>query len=378
MYKRQLTPRASLAAISTFFLTLGLSFATWASRIPDIAQKLELGPAALGTVLLALPAGSLTSLLPAGWLVSRLGSRPVTVYSQAVLVGLLPLLALAPTAYVLAGVLFLFGFFNDFVNIGINTQVVQHEARFSRTVMSFCHGMFSVGTFAGAAIGGLALWLNLSILLHFVIATGLVLVLLLLFQGNLIRHDAPSHDPDTPLLAWPDGPLLLLGLIALCCMLAEGAMADWSSLYYRQQGGRIAAVGYGAFTLTMAAGRLVGDRLTTRLGSRKLLLFNGLGIGTGILVAMLLPTPWPILLGFMLVGFGVATVVPLVYSAAGRSTSMSAGMALAAVSTVGYTGFLMGPPLIGYLAEAVTLRWAWGLVAVLGYAIVLLSRRVAA
>lgn len=370
------TENQTLAAISTFFFTLGLSFASWAARIPDISHKLQLSPAALGTVLLALPVGSLTSLMPAGWLVSRFGSRPVTLYAQLVLAGLLPLLGLAPTPWLLAIVLFGFGFFNDFVNIGINTQVVQFESLRQRTVMSFCHGMFSVGTFAGAALGGLALWLQLSTGLHFVLITGLLLGLVAFFQGHLIGRDAPHRAPEAPLLAWPDGPLLLLGLIALCCMLAEGAMADWSSLYYQQWGGKIAAVGYGAFTFTMAAGRLIGDRLTRYFGSRKLLFLNGLGIGTGIGLAMAFPTPPLILIGFMLVGIGVATVVPLVYSAAGRSTTMSAGMALAAVSTVGYTGFLMGPPVIGYLAEAFTLRWAWGLVGGLGFVIVLLSRRV--
>ncbi|PQA60250.1 MFS transporter [Siphonobacter curvatus] len=369
---------AARVSVSTFFFLMGLSFASWASRIPDIQENLHLSAGELGSILLGMPLGSLVALAPAGWLVTKLGSRKVTLWALVAYVAALPLLGLMTSGWQLAVALFLYGAAGDVSNIAVNTQVVNVERGLGKPIMSSCHGLFSIGAFAGSALGGIAVSLRISPLYHFLAVLFLSVVMALVSVRALLSqdHKQQTSTEKTPLFVWPDRALLLLGLIAFCCMLTEGAMADWSSIYYRQRGGGVASLGYTAFTITMAAGRFMGDWLTVRLGIRKMLQISGLGIALGMALAVSAPFPWAVIIGFLIIGFGVAVVVPLVYSEAGRSETMSAGIALAAVSTVGYTGFLMGPPLIGFVAEAATLRIALSIVIILGFTIWLLARRV--
>lgn len=369
---------AARLSVSTFFFLMGLSFASWAARIPDIQQTMHLSPGQLGSVLLGMPLGSLVALAPAGWLVTKLGSRKVTLWSLIFYVGLLPFLGFMDTGWQLALALFCYGAAGDVANIAVNTQVVSVEAGLGKPIMSSCHGLFSMGAFAGSALGGIIAALHITPFFHFIGVMVVSMGIALFAYRSLISTDRKEQTSteNTPLFVLPDRALLLLGLISFCCMLTEGAMADWSSIYYRQSGGSVASIGYTAFTITMAAGRFMGDWLTVRYGIRKMLQMSGLGIALGMALAVSVSFPVAVIIGFLIIGFGVAAVVPLVYSEAGRSETMSAGIALAAVSTVGYTGFLMGPPLIGFVAEAATLRVALSLVVILGLTIWLLAHRI--
>lgn len=369
--------QAARLSVSTFFFLMGLCFASWASRIPDIQEHLNLNAGELGSILLGMPLGSILSLAPAGWLVTRIGSRRVTFWALLMYVGVLPLLGFVSTGWELAGALFLYGIAGDIVNIAVNTQVVGVENGLRKPIMSSCHGLFSLGAFAGSALGGIAVSLRIAPGYHFLAVTALSGIGAIISVRSLLNTDRREAGSEkTPLFVWPDKALLLLGMIAFCCMLTEGAMADWSSIYFKESGGLVSSLGYTAFTITMAAGRFFGDWLTVRLGLRKMLQYSGLSIATGMALAVGLPLPHVVIAGFLVVGLGVAVVVPLVYSEAGRSETMSAGIALAAVSTVGYTGFLMGPPLIGFVAEAATLRVALALVIALGLGIWTLARKV--
>jgi fucose permease len=201
--------------------------------------------------------------------------------------------------------------------------------------------------------------------------------MVILFQGRqLSDHDLRGSDQ--PLLAWPDKALMVLGLICFCCSLCEGAMADWSSLYFRQlladpaSGG---TTGYTAFTFAMALGRFTGDALIQRFRNRKMLMADGLMMAAGLGLALALPYPWIVLLGYAAVGYGVATVFPIVYTAAAKSKTMAPAIALAAVSTIGFTGFLIGPPIIGFVAHETGLRLALTILVVLSLGIFLLARR---
>lgn len=369
--------QAARLSVSTFFFLMGLCFASWAARIPDIQEHLDLNAGQLGSILLGMPLGSILSLAPAGWLVTRIGSRRVTFWALLLYVCVLPLLGFVQTGWQLAGALFLYGIAGDIVNIAVNTQVVGVENGLRKPIMSSCHGLFSLGAFAGSALGGIAVSLKIQPGYHFLAVTALSAIAAVVAVRALLNTDRREQNGEkTPLFVWPDKTLLLLGMIAFCCMLTEGAMADWSSIYFKQSGGLVSSLGYTAFTITMAAGRFFGDWLTVRLGLKKMLQFSGLAIAIGMLLAVGLPLPNVVITGFLIIGLGVAVVVPLVYSEAGRSETMSAGIALAAVSTVGYTGFLMGPPLIGFVAEAATLRIALALVIALGLGIWLLARKV--
>lgn len=379
MLLKQVSP-AKIARIATgaAFFMLGVGTGTWASRIPDIQERLGLNAAELGGVLLGMPVGSFLSLLPAGWVVTRFGSRKVILYTAIAFAIVLPCLGLAATPWLLVLSLFGFGVCADVMNIALNTQAVTVEEQLGKSIMSSFHALWSVGAMVGALTGGLMIAWHISPIQHFAFIGVALVVLTFIFYQHLLPNDRQTRE-NQPLFALPDRPLLLFGLIAFCAMLTEGSMADWSSIYYKQTltaGTGIATTGYTAFTLTMSLIRFAGDWLTERVGIRKLLQISGLLVALGMGLAVTWPTSIVVIIGFMLIGIGVATVVPLVYSAAGRSESMSAGVALAAVSTVGISGFLFGPVLIGFIAEATTLRFALGLVVFLGLGITLLTSRV--
>lgn len=374
-------PVAARVATAGLFFTMGAAFATWASRIPDIQERMDLSAAQLGGVLIGMPVGSLSSLLVSGALVTRLGSRNLSVLVALVHILMLPLIALAQTPWQLTLALTLFGFCENLLNIALNTQGVGVETRWGKPILTSFHALWSLGAMTGAALGGVLAGQGVEPLRHFLIMGLAVAASGLLGYRFMLPADVqPNRTPGEkqPLFALPDRPLLLLGLICFACMLTEGAMADWSAIYYKTTltGAGIATTGYTSFTFTMALGRFGGDWLTSRFGIRTMLTLSGLLIAVGMGLALALPSPLLVVAGFMGVGLGVATVVPLAYSAAGRSTTMAAGLALSAVSTVGYTGFLLGPPLIGFVAEASSLRWALLLLVGLGLVIAGLAQRV--
>lgn len=374
--------RAARQALSMVFLVNGAVLATWVSRIPAIKAALTLSDGQLGLALLGMAVGALIAFPLTGWLASRFGSRLVTITAGALYCLVLPLLALAPSLLTLTLVLMLFGGFNGAMDVAMNANGVEVEERYGRRILSSLHGLFSLGGLIGAGLGALAAYVELAPLPHFGIAT-LVLALTLLLVGprllaSPIKPTSSSADASdhAPLFALPTKAVLGFGLIAFCAYISEGAMADWSAVYLRGSLGTsaaFAASGYAAFSLTMTITRLVGDALVTRLGPMRVVRFGGLLSGVGLGAALLLASPISTLLGFACVGLGMATIVPLVFSAAGRTAGVAPSTAIAAVATMGYSGLLAGPPLIGFLAEVVTLRVALGSVAVLGIMIALLS-----
>lgn len=362
------SPRVIRVSISTFFFIQGLCFASWASRIPDIQNQLHLNDAALGAVLLASPIGLMVSLPLAGWLVARFGSRQIVIIATLLYAATLPLIGLVQTSWQLAGVLFFFGMWGNLFNISVNTQAVGAEALVGRSIISSFHGLWSLAGFTGAAIGTYLVSLHINPFMHFsMIAVGACLLVLLAYRYTLPQDESSSDSK--PLFSRPDKTLLLLGLVAFCGMVCEGTMFDWSGVYFQkvvQVPKELTTVGYVAFMSTMAGGRFLGDWLVTRMGVKKIIQLNGVLIALGLTTAVLFPYPSTAIAGFLLVGIGVSTIVPLVYGAAGKSSSMSAGVALATVSSISFLGFLIGPPMIGFIAEATNLRWSFAVSAFLG------------
>lgn len=370
--------RATRIAVSALFFLTGLCFSSWASRIPDIQQALKLNDAGLGSVLLALPVGSIISLPIAGILVSKFSSRQVLLIAAVAYAAVLPVLGLAQTSWELSIFLVFFGFCGNLANIAVNTQAVGVEAMYGRSIMASFHGLWSVAGFTGAAFGTWMTGLHLAPVYHFLIITGVAWTLVLVTMNKLVPR-VPNENNAPSLFGKPDVFLFTLGIIAMCSMICEGTMFDWSGVYFRrvlQVREGWSGAGYAAFMSTMASGRFVADYLTTRFGVKKMLLISGTLTATGLMVAVIFPYFLPASLGFMLVGAGVSAVVPLVYSAAGRSTIMPPGMALATVSTIGYLGFLFGPPLIGFVAQATNLGVAFTMIAVMGAAIAIMSSRI--
>jgi len=366
---------ASRISVSFYFFFCGLIFSTWAARIPSIKDHFELNEAALGGLLFMLPMGSLVALPIAGWSVHRFGSKWVTLIA-AMAYGLnLILISRASEIWQLSVLLFCFGFAGDILNISMNTQGLSVQRILNKPILSGLHAQWSIGALAGAVIGGWSMKNNQSTSVHFMLVSVAAMAVALWMSFYMVK-DYLHADAGQKLFTRPGKALLLLGMICFCTAMAEGAMADWSSLYYRQvlqDQNRVSTTGYTAFTFAMAIGRLMGDRLIQIFRYRNTLIFNGVLISSGITIALLWQVPVAVIVGYALVGLGVSSVIPIVYMIAGKSRTMAPAAALATVSTIGFTGFLIGPPVIGFIAHETSLRFALILVVVLGFIIVLLA-----
>jgi MFS family permease len=360
-------PRAQRVAVAAVFFLNGAAFAAWAVRLPDLQERHGLGEGALGMALLGAAAGLFMGLLAASALTARHGSRRVTVAAALAYLAAVPLLALAPGPVTLAGALVAVGFTNGSLDLAMNAQAVVVERRYGRSIMSSFHGFFSGGGIAGAAAGGLAATGGVALLPH-LLATALVLGAVLAAATRALPAEsaqARAREAGKPVLVLPRGPLLALGALAFCVLMAEGAINDWSAVYLRtilDAGPGTAALGFALFAAAMTAGRLSGDRLVTWLGPTRVVRLGGGLASLGMLTAVLAPGPALALAGFGLVGLGLAAIFPVVLAAAGRTPGVRPASALAAASTAGYLGFLTGPPLIGLLAELTGLRGGLGVV----------------
>jgi len=368
-------------AVSLFCFCQGLAFASWASRIPDIKTKLHLSDGQLGSLLFALPLGQLATMALSGTLVTKFGSKKVLTVAAALYVVALTNLGLASQGWHLGVSLFIFGIIGNMCNIAVNTQGVAAENLFDKPIMSSFHGAWSIAGFTGALVGLLMINLHIAPYLHFWIIAGLVWISILINNKFLVAGVGPASTTKKKLFSKPEGALLQLGVIGFCSMATEGAMFDWSGVYFKdivKAPQALVPLGYASFMVMMASGRFIGDRLIARLGRKRVLQVSGVLISSGMFLAVLFPYIITAVIAFMLVGLGVATVVPTVYSVAGRNAKVSPGIALAMVSSVSYLGFLMGPPLIGYIAELASLRYSYAVIGVFGLVITLLVAKIRA
>lgn len=376
------TVAAARRAVSWLFLLNGMLFGTWVSRIPVVQERHDLTHGSLGVALLGMALGALVAMPLSGWASARLGSRRVAAFWTVVYAAVLPCLAIAPGVLWLKLGLFLFGAGHGGLDVAMNGQAVLVERRYHRPIMSTFHALFSAGGLAGATLGAGMAWLAVPVETHFLAVAALLGGTVVLIALRPLLPDDPvdssgtgeisSNEEVLPaksgLASIPAAEmrrLIALGLLAFCIMMGEGAMADWSGLFLKQvtgAGDGLASAGYAAFSLAMMLGRFTGDSLTVHLGSERLVRGSGILAAGGLLLALITAHPYASVLGFAAVGAGFATVIPQVFSAAGRVKEMSPGLALATVTTLGYGGFLLGPPVIGFVAEGIGLRGALGLV----------------
>ena len=361
-------------AISVYFFVCGLIFSSWASRIPAIKDNFSFNDAELGAVLFTLPLGALSALPFSGWIVQKLGSKIISIFSLIIYSLSLYSISTAITATALSVALFLFGFIGNLANISMNTQGLAIQKILNKPILSKLHAMWSIGAFLAATISGWTMKLNFSTSSHFIIISLLGLLSCLSVYKFLVK-DQETNEPQK-VFVLPTKDLMLLGFICFCVAMSEGAMADWSSLYYRmilKDVQQISTVGYTAFAFSMAIGRFVGDKLIQLFGYQRVLKLNGLFILIGMTIALVFQSPLTVIVGFSLVGLGVSSVFPVVYILAAKTSSMSPSAALSAVSSVGFFGFLVGPPIIGFVAAQTGLRFALGIVAFLGLFIWMLT-----
>ena len=351
-------------AVATLFFVNGAVLASWLPHIPAVKARLTSGDGQLGLVLLAMAAGAVVALPTAGWLIGLVGSRVLSSAAALALCVAMPLPVLSASLPALVAALALLGACNGLLDVSMNAQAAEVEQRVGRPIMSSFHALFSLGGVAGALLAGAAMALGVGDVAHVGLSAAVGLAAVSLAVPWLVPS-GPARSPTGLTLARPSGALVTLGILALLGLLAEGAMGDWSAVYLRDTVGAsssVAAVGFAAFSLAMAAGRLAGDALVGQLGPRRVVRGSSVVAAGGLAAALLLGQAAIGVAGCALVGFGIANVIPVLFSTASRVPGVRSGQALAAVATMGYLGFLAGPPLIGLVSEAAGLAAGLGLV----------------
>lgn len=356
------------------FFIAGLAVSAWAPLIPYARQRLQADEAQLGLLLLCLGIGSVAGMPLAGGLAARFGCRKVLLCTGALFCVVLPFLAAAETVPGLALALLVFGAGIGVFDVVMNIQAVIVERSARRAMMSGFHGMYSIGGIAGAGGASVLMALGASPLAAAIGVALLAAACLAAVASALLPYAAESG---APAFVLPRGSVLLIGAICFALFLAEGAVLDWSAVFLtavRDSDPATAGFGYVAFAATMTLGRLGGDRVVQQLGATRVVRFGALLAACGFLLAILAPS-WALsVAGFGLVGAGASNVVPVMFSAAGRQRAMPTHLAVAAITTMGYAGVLLGPALLGFAAKAVSLPFALGLLAALLLAVATRAR----
>jgi hypothetical protein len=353
--------RRARASVGLVFGVCGAAFATWAARVPAAQHRLGLTPGQLAIALFGLAAGSVITLAGSGALITRVGSCAGAA-AGAALLGLG--LALVPAAGSLpsfAAALFALGAGNSLLDVSMNAHAARVERAYGRPIFAGFHAFWNIGGLAGSGIAAVAAARHVPIAVEFPV-TGAALLALGLGATRAGFLRGADEGQGGAGFAWPGRVLLALGVIAFCGFVAEGTVNDWSAVYLSSAAAAppaVASLGYFAFSVAMIGVRLVADRLVTRIGAVRLTRLAGIVAVAGYALVIAVPDPAADLAGFAVIGLGVAAIVPLAWSAAGRRQPEAPGRAIAGVATLGYLGFLLGPVLIGGLAGLAGLRLAF-------------------
>ncbi len=372
--------RTRIAICCSFFIQ-GFSYATWCSRIPDLQRLHQLNDAQLGTLLLALPVGEFISLIPCAELIRRFGSRRMLILAGFGYPLILLLLATLQQVWLLAPTLLLMGFVANLSNTAANTQAVRLEHLYRRSIITLFHGMWSFAGLVAVVVAMLLARFNTTLLMHMALVFIGLWSLLSFSGGALLMRDRPTPSTATKsrFADWKLSPFILwVGLAALGCMVCEGAIYNWSGVYLRDvlsaKSSQMSA-GYFAYMCTMVPLRFVIDRWITRWGIQRILVLSAMAIIGGFLCVTLGTFPLA-LLGFAGIGCGTSAVVPICCSLAGKCKSIAPSIAIAEVSMIGFLGFLIMPPLIGFIAHLSGLRTAFALMTLFGGLILLATSKI--
>jgi MFS family permease len=365
-------PPSPRLAVSLFFIVGGFLSAAWIARIPAMTSRLDLGTGQLGVILLGFSVGALMSFPLAGGIVGSHGSAFTTSWFGFGYAVTFPLLGFAWHPVVLVIALWLYGFSFGGMDVAMNAQGVEIERRVGKNIIGSLHGFFSLGSMGGAALSGVVAGFGVSLQAHFTVAAAIGLLLLVWAATGLIRDEPaaerPPDAPREPRFVLPPRALWPLGIIAFCAAVGEGGMADWSALHLHESldtSEGTAAFGFTVFSMTMLTGRFLGDRIVAIFGDVKVITWCSGVAAAGYLAGILVDTVWSVIVGYGVIGLGMSVVIPLVYRAAGNAKGIPRGRAVASVATIGYSGFLAAPPVLGLLAEVASLQAAMIVIGVL-------------
>ncbi len=372
------SPKRFRKANAVFFFISGFGYSSWTSRIPGIKESLKLSDAHFGTLLFMMPVGLILTMPLTGKLLDHYKSRTILLIGTLLYNLVLPCLGFSRYTWVLGIVLFFFGSSRNLMNLSVNAQAIGVQSLYSRSIMSSFHAIWSMAGFAGAAFGYLMVTLNVIPAWH-LLGVSLALTTLTLFYYGDTLNQQPDHSHKRSIFSLPPRGMLLFSFICFTSMACENTMYDWSGIYIRQvlHGSKaVATIAFVIYMVAMTTGRFFGDRMADRFGIQRVLATSGILITAGFTVTVLSPYIPLTLVGYLLTGFGVSCVVPFVFSLAGKMPMSNPGAALASISSLGYLGFLLVPPMIGYVAQASSLRVSFAVIAPMGLLMVQLSSRI--
>lgn len=352
---KKLAARRGRLAVAAMFFANGFIIGSWAPQIPLVLSRLGISETTLGLLILIFGLGALVAMPWCGYLMARHGSRAVLRVFAVLSSFALLLVALSETIWLAAPAMFFLGGVIGAMDVAMNTNAVVVEKRLGRAIMSSSHGFWSLGGFAGGAIGGVVIQ-GVGHLLHAGMVTVVVFAIVAVAFGMLADGDRPAAHEHAR-FSWPSNPLVyLVGFMALFSMIPEGAVLDWAALYLQQEmGSDIATAGFAfaAFSATMAAMRFLGDGVRNRFGAVATLRVSALIAAVGMMVAGMAPHAWIAIAAFAFAGLGIANMVPIAFSAAGNQDGVESGTGMSVVTTMGYSGILVAPSAIGFLGERV-------------------------
>lgn len=360
------------------FFCSGFVFATWGVHIPTVKAHYEINEAQLGFAILAAGVGALLGLTQASRWIGRHGAGRVAAACGGTYAALLSALLLAPNLAALLVLLAMFGIATSVFDVAINTEAAQLELRNEKPLMSGMHGMFSLGGMAGATSGSAAIAAGMSAQHHLALVAVAMALTIVVAARSMLPREATAFARSDEGFRLPRGALALLGLLAALGLIAEGAIYDWSVLYLLQELGspqQQAALAYASFSAAMALARFGGDAMRARFAPAGLLRASALLAAGSMTVVLLTSHPWVALAGFAGVGVGFANVVPVLFAASARVPGVEPARGIAAVSAAAYLGFMAGPPVIGFLAQASSLTAALYLVVAFALALAASARR---
>jgi len=350
-------------AVIAFFASNGFIYANWTARLPEIEAFYDMTHTQLGGILLSSAIGSIIAMPIAGYLNNQYGSKWVTIISAAMVTVIVPWLVFTPSLVLVYGTALVLGMMAGSMDVSMNGQAVIVERRLSKSIMSSFHATFSIGMVIGAGAGALAAQLSIPLFTHMIAAAIFTLVVIVIASRYLIDdfQEARLSSEKGSGFVLPTAAILPVALIAFCGMTGEGSLIDWSALYMNEVVGAsesLSAIAYGTFGGAMTIGRLLGDRYTDRYGQYKMLLYTSILAFIGLSLALLFPYQGMTFLGFFITGIGLSNIVPIAYSIAGNTPNVKPAVGIAMATTIGYSGFFIGPPVIGFLADTFDLRWA--------------------
>jgi MFS family permease len=361
-------------SLSVFFFLSGICFSSWASRIPTIKANFGFNDAELGTILLCMPISSLIGLPISGWLVSRYDSRIPLAFAFFLLAISLTGIGFATNTFLLVASVGFFSFSMRILNISMNTQAITLQKQFDKKINGSFHGLWSTGGIAGVSFTTLLVWLDVDIRVHLLIVAALTMVTTVIAYQTLMKNDRASSG-NKLVLGKPDPYIVYLGLLVFFAAICEGGMFDWSGVYFKDVvNEKIFTLGYLLFVMCMAVSRFASDYIIDKFGMPKTYIVSALLLVCGVCLAVIFPFFWTSLIGFCLVGFGAASIIPMTFLLAGGSRKYSPGMAISIIATYSIVGMLVGPPMIGYIAQALNLRVSFVVFALSGLMLIPISQ----